>query len=55
MKLLRKLLVKLHLAHLQPHEKAELGQGLWGRATAKGKVSIKARVYRASTDTWEDV
>ena len=45
MKLLRKLLAKLHLITLKPHEKAELGKGVWGRAIAEGKVTIKTRVY----------
>ena len=46
-----------------PHELAASGAGPWGRqagdpalnARARGSASLKARVYRAATDSWEDV
>jgi len=42
---------------LKPHEKALLGDGAWGRqaASAKVKATVGVRVYRAATDTWEEV
>lgn len=42
---------------LAPHEKAQLGEAPWGRqdAQAKGRATITMRVYRAATDTWEEV
>ncbi len=42
---------------LQPHEKALLGDGTWGRQEAKAKMeaNMKIRVYRVATDTWEEV
>ncbi len=46
----------LHLP-LKLHEKAELGIGTWGRqdTKTKNKVTLKLRVYRAATNSWEDV
>lgn len=70
MNFIKKVLIKLGAVKakkiLTPHEKAELGQGTWGRqdnpttgtvipTIAKPKVSLKMRVYRAKTDTWEEV
>ena len=48
MNLGKKLLAKLRLIKLKPHEKAELGQGTWGRTETKAepKPSISARVIR---------
>lgn len=42
---------------IAPHDRAIIGEGSWGRteAKAKGRATIKARVYRAATDTWEEV
>lgn len=37
------------------HEKATIGVGAWGRLRTEPKASIKLRVYRAGTDTWEDM
>ena len=63
-KLIRKLLIKVGLTkhkmpekpELQPHEKAELGQGTWGRQEGKAepKAYISARVIRAD-GTIEDL
>lgn len=45
---LRELIIKIGLAKPKPHEKAEIGQGNWGRqeATAKPTGTISARVIR---------
>jgi len=53
---IRKLLIKAKIIIPKPHEKAELGQALWGRQTgssgnvipvsAKPKGTISARVIR---------
>jgi len=45
---IRKLLIKVGLGKAKPHEKAELGQGLWGRQEAKAepKATISAKVIR---------
>jgi hypothetical protein len=60
--ILRKLLIKTKLAKGKPHEKAELGQGTWGRqsgdempAKARPKANLEMRVYRKETDTWEEI
>ena len=66
MKGIKKFLVKIGVMKAKPHEKAELGQGTWGRqpdisnipdisASARPKGTIKMRVYRAKTNTWEDI
>ena len=64
---LRRTLVKLGIVKMMPHEKAALGLGTWGRqpdskaglpnieAIAKPQATIKIRVYRAATNTWEEV
>lgn len=63
MNTLRKLLIKTKLVKAKSHEKAELGQGTWGRqpeasswmpTKTEPKATIKMRVYRAETDTWEE-
>ena len=46
MNLLRWLLHKPKAIELKPHEKAELGQGNWGRVSAEPQASISARVIR---------
>ena len=50
MNILQKLLAKFRKAkvELQPHEKAAIGQGNWGRQNAKTEpiASISARVIR---------
>ena len=46
MKGIRKLLIKTRLAKPKPHEKAELGEGTWGRVKAKPLATISARVIR---------
>ncbi len=52
---------------MQPHELAELGLGVWGHqapaSKAPGDMQVKGkavgkitlRVFRASTQTWEDI
>ena len=66
---LRRTLVKLGIVKMLPHEKAALGLGTWGRqpdslssgnpfnieAKTEPQATIKMRVYRAETDTWEEV
>jgi hypothetical protein len=62
MNIIRKLLIKTKLAKGKPHEKAELGKGIWGRqpsgempAKARPKANLEMRVYRKETDTWEEI
>ena len=45
---IRKLLIKAKIVKPKPHEKAELGKGVWGRQEAKAepKASITAIVIR---------
>ena len=61
---IRRLLIKIRLAKVKPHEKAELGKGTWGRqpetsgkmpTKTRPKASLKMRVYHKATDTWEEV
>ena len=57
MNIIRRLLIKVGLAKLKPHEKAELGIGTWGRqgqsselpmlpAKTEPRATISARVIR---------
>ena len=54
MNIVRKLLIKIRLAKPKPHERAELGQGTWGRTKAEPKASISVRVIRTD-GTIEDL
>ena len=62
---LERILIKLGLYKMKPHEKAALGLGNWGRqpgsepvgalpAKARPGATMTTRVYRAATDTWEE-
>ena len=48
MNILRRLVLKIGIAKAKPHEKAELGQALWGRQEVKAEpmATISARVIR---------
>lgn len=57
--MIRRILLRLRLLKMRPHEKAQAGLGPWGRraegpasagrseAQAEGKASVKMRVIRA--------
>ena len=57
LKKLKRFLARWGLYRMLPHEKAEIGLEPWGRqeARAEGQIRIKARIYRAATDQWEEI
>lgn len=57
---LRRILIKSGVVTPMPHEKAELGSGVWGRqpnveAKTKAIATIKMRVQRTDDGPWEEV